>query len=318
MTPEVQTPDEWALTSHRIAVTVTADATYLPHVAAMLQSAMAVPRQPSLEVHLLQPGDADVPTDALASALRDHGGCLVVHRVGVDRLRGISTDRFSITAWFRVLAPDLMPDHDRALHLDGDMLVHASLEGLWNSDLDGNLFAAVQNPLYPWMRSASDRLGLRDGAPYLNSGVLLMDLKQMRQGTVDALIAYGRAHPDNPWPEQDALAAVCNDRWLELHPRWNVQSTVMELPSKHLPWDRSLVREARRDPAVRHFSGPLKPWDGWGSRATVESYAAHRDRAGYPMARLPRIKRQAALLHHLPMSLRRRAMLRIVQSRGAS
>lgn len=302
-----------------LTVTVTADASYLPHVAAMLHSAVSVPGQPPLEVHLLHPGDIGRRAQPLARMLARHRGILVEHRVEPHWLAGISDKRFSITAWYRILAPVLLPAHHRALHLDGDMLVEGVLSELWGTALRGAPFAAAQNPLYPWMAPSARRLGLPPGTPYPNSGVLLMDLGEMRRcSAVEDLISYGRSHPDNPWPEQDALAAVFQGCWVDLHPRWNLQSTTAELPTRHLPWTRAEVVEARTSPMIRHFSGPLKPWDGWGARRTVQRYVDHRRGSGYPMPAHPPRRPSSAMVRRLPMRLRRRALLRILRSKGGS
>ena len=300
-----------------VHVSATANRAYLPHVAAMLHSAISVEGQAPLDVHLLHGADTSVADLApLAAMLEAHGGRLHAQRIEPARLADLATHRFSITAWYRVLLPELLPDVDRVIHLDGDVLVLGSLCELAETELHGAPFAAVTDPLYPWMRPSWERLGLPLGTPYLNTGVLLLDLRALREDdAVGRLLAYGAAHPDNPWPEQDAFAALFRGQWMPLHPRWNVQTILRELPDRHLPWDRSTIREARRRPVIEHFSGPFKPWDGWGRREAIRAYLHHRREAGHPMPE-PTRPALARLPRHTPLGLRRRAIVRALKHRG--
>jgi lipopolysaccharide biosynthesis glycosyltransferase len=297
-----------------ICLSVTADRAYLPHVATMLASALAVPAQPRLSVQLLHGGDLhDRDLAPLRARLARAGGALQSHAIDRRRVSGLSDAHFSRTAWYRILLPDVLPDHPRALHVDGDALVLASLGELWRTDLGRAPFAAVENPLYPWMPAAWERLGLPEGTAYPNSGVMVLDLDHLR--AVDAparLLAYGARHPHHRWPEQDALAATFPGEWAPLPPRWNAQTTVWDLPPRLLPWTRAEIATARRRPAIRHFSGPIKPWDGWGRGAELASYARHRRSAGYPLARRPRRTRLSRLSAAAPVAFKRRLMLRAI------
>ena len=56
------------------------------------------------------------------------------------------------------------------------------------------------------------------------------------------------------------MSALIPRRRVHLHPRWNAQSTLFELPLKRLPFTPQEVAEARTRPAVIHYIGPFKPW----------------------------------------------------------
>ena len=300
-----------------IAVSVTADVGYLPHVATMLASAVAVPHQPPLAVHLLHGGDLDdVALAPLRRRLDAAGGTLRAHVVDPERLEGISDAKFSRTAWYRVLLPELVADAHRVVHLDGDALVLDSLAPLACAELGGKPFAAVENALYPWMPPAWSRLGLPEGTAYPNSGVMVMDLEALRAAdAVDRLLDHGRRHPESTWPEQDALAVVFAGRWQHLDPRWNVQTSVVELPPRMLPWPGSVIAAARREPAIRHFSGPLKPWEGWGTVKSIERYVRYRSESGYPLADRPHRPLVARVAPRLPLRLRKQLLFRVLRRR---
>ncbi len=43
----------------------------------------------------------------------------------------------NVSAYMRLLMPDLLPDHQRAIYLDADMVVHGNLAELWEQDFAG-------------------------------------------------------------------------------------------------------------------------------------------------------------------------------------
>ena len=79
-----------------VHVSATANRSYLPHVAAMVHSAVSVEGQPPIDLHLLH--GSDLSAEALAplrTVLEAHDGRLHVHPVDPGRVRGLATHRFS-------------------------------------------------------------------------------------------------------------------------------------------------------------------------------------------------------------------------------
>jgi lipopolysaccharide biosynthesis glycosyltransferase len=244
-------------------IVCSADTPYLPHVSAMLHSLLTHTHKRPLRIWLLH-GD-DLPEDGrarVAAVASSFGAQLEFLRVPFELLHGFPTRQFHYSCWYRVLLPDLLPKLNRALYLDCDVIVTDDLESLWATDLSGKLFGASTNPVLPPMYTAvRETLGLKDFRDYLNSGVLLLDLDKMRiDGSIEKLRTYATAHPDNNCPEQDALSDLMRGRWLSLHPRWNAQAVMYELPAEELPFPKVVVDEALARPAVIHFNGPFKPW----------------------------------------------------------
>lgn len=103
-----------------------------------------------------------------------------------------------------------------------------------------------------------------------------MNLELMRREQLAQQIRdYACAHPELGNPDQDALNVVCRDRWLKLHLRWNVQSTVFELEPRQLPFPRDEISEALASPGVVHFIGPSKPWHYLCTHPKRALYIAH-------------------------------------------
>lgn len=165
--------------------------------------------------------------------------------------------RFSAATYLRLLIPDLLPpDVHRALYLDGDVLVLDDLGPLFDLPLDGALAAAVPNIGAPTIRAGMPRhaeRGLDPDGPYMNSGVLLMDLDRWRVERIGAAVLSDlRAHQHlYGWMDQCGLNAVLAGRWADLPPAWNVQAG--SGITRAAPPPLSAV-------SALHFTGNRKPW----------------------------------------------------------
>ena len=248
----------------RLHVACNVSDAFAADAAAMLASLVHSNPADDLHVHLLHDDSLSPESVAALAGIAHRAGAsltpLHVDPVQVGALP--ASDRFPPLTWYRVLLPELLPELPRVLYLDTDTLVLAPLRPLWELDLEGAWLGAVANPLFRSMRSRVESdLGLPPGAPYFNSGVLLLDLDAWRAHGVTRrvtdLVEGGAAVE---WPDQDALNAVLHGRWRELHPRWNAMPALFELPRRHCPHPAAEVREAVADPAVVHFVGPHKPW----------------------------------------------------------
>ena len=280
-----------------------AEGTYTRHTAAMLHSALQH-APANTEVYVLH-SEAFLAEDAAAlrAVVADSGGALHLVHVAPEDARDLPFGYFPRAVWLRIFLPELIPDTDRVLYLDSDLIVTDNLRPLWDIDLDGRLLGAVTNPLYPFMPDHYARVGLSDPADYFNSGVLLMNLARMRaEETADELRRYAIAHPANDYPDQDALNVVCRDRWLKLHPRWNVQTTIFDLSPPQLPFPDGMVAEALDSPAVVHFIGPFKPWTYMCRHPRRHLYFEHAVETPWGAPRLEGRTPRTAVLRRLPLA----------------
>lgn len=174
------------------------------------------------------------------------------------------SERYGYSAWYRILLPNILPDLNRVLYLDSDLLILKSLRPLWEYDLGQNAcLAAVTQPTLPSMLPRlQSTLGLPDAKSYFNSGVMVLDLDRIRQGNfIDEVLAFiDERRGPMPWADQDPLNAVLHERCVALAPRWNAMTPIYHHSARKLPFTLQEVREAKSDPAIVHFIGPFKPW----------------------------------------------------------
>jgi lipopolysaccharide biosynthesis glycosyltransferase len=263
---------------------------YVAHSAAMLHSVLARHREHEPHVHYMHgPDIGAADEERLAAMVEREGGTISFLRVPDEAIDGLPTKDFTRKAtWYRIFLPELLPDVDRLLYLDVDLVVVDSLAPLWAIDLSGHWVGAVTNVFQPNHLHRPAALGLAGPEVYFNAGVLLMNLAEMRRDRrTGALLRYGIANADKlEWRDQDALNVVLGERRLALHPRWNCMNSFFLFKRNARVFGRRALRQALRDPAIRHFEGPdaLKPWHPQCEQDLRETYLEHRRATPWPLS----------------------------------
>jgi lipopolysaccharide biosynthesis glycosyltransferase len=242
----------------QIDIALCFDAAYSPHAAVVIGSVVRNSPSANLRFIVLHPG--------LTPEIRDHfetlaGGARFVWCEVLESdlpLMPHTPHRISREALFRLLLEQLAPaDCKRVLYLDSDVVVLGDVREIWGSDLGGHIFGAVVDVYLDGVEFARKwRLPDVGPRPYFNSGVLLIDLEQVR---AEKAFSRAVAFAITNWEElehgdQDALNCVFWGKWQRLDPAWNVQRFV---PRKELPradWG------GRGAPALVHFITDDKPW----------------------------------------------------------
>ena len=165
----------------------------------------------------------------------------------------------TISTYLRLLAPNLLPPQvGKAIYLDCDTLVEADLNELWQEEIFDNYFLAVPNTVNGENKLIGDthlsscpEIVFRKEDEYFNSGILVMNITQLRKDMVTSKsIAFLQRwtslvrHAD-----QDALNAISIGKWKKIKSKWNF-----------------FVKETRwaefcSEPSgILHFTGRKKPW----------------------------------------------------------
>lgn len=91
--------------------------------------------------------------------------------------------KLPLETYFRLLLPELLPDLNRVLYLDIDMLVVNDLTPLWKTSFDGNFLIAA--PDYPMVQDEKSWgyyfLDENVGKGYINAGMILFNLDLFRK-----------------------------------------------------------------------------------------------------------------------------------------
>lgn len=162
--------------------------------------------------------------DRMQQQLRRLGGnrahCSFIDLRG--KLQGIYVDeKYTIAASYRLLLPDLFPGYAKVLYVDCDMVVRNNLARLYReTELGNNYLAGVFEATLDFQVAHIKAVGCEPGK-YVNSGFLLMNLKQLREDNmVDKFLAASKS-AELEFPDQDVLNKLCRGRILGLPPYYN-------------------------------------------------------------------------------------------------
>lgn len=102
-----------------------------------------------------------------------------------DRIENrLRSDYFTMTIYFRIFIPDMYPEYDKAIYIDSDIVVPGDISELYDTDMHGNLIGVCKdssvNDAPELQRYMTESLGLKLG-DYFNSGMLLMNMKALRE-----------------------------------------------------------------------------------------------------------------------------------------
>ena len=126
--------------------------------------------------------------------------------------------RFTIGAYYRLLIPFVLSKEiEKAIYLDGDIVVTLDINELWQIDLGDKLLGVVTGALISLK-------GIVKKEDYFNSGVMLMNLKALRDE--EALVKTGlKFFSENPqqlrWADQCLLNYCFSTRTLKIPKKFN-------------------------------------------------------------------------------------------------
>lgn len=269
-----------------------ADEKYLPHCAAMLHSVFSTTGGAGIIVHFTHfPEFSREHLSALSNFVHDAGAEFDPICVDYETLAKLpSTAALPSVVWQRVLLPELLPNLDKVLYLDSDLIALGSVEPLWDLTISSSYIAAVSNPMHKEMADWPQRIGLPEPAAYFNSGVMLMNLALLRDHSCpERIIRHAVEHPELVhWGDQCAMNAVLHSRRHALHPKWNMMNNFVTYGRGEGLFDQVTLAEALADPLIVHFEGvpESKPWHYRSDHPYRESYRAHRRQTPWPLTSL--------------------------------
>ena len=172
---------------------------------------------------------------------------MITDKLG-NRLREYT---FTLTIFFRLFIPVMFPKYDKCIYIDADTVIPDDISRLYNEDLGDNYLGCIVD------KSTNDNEILASyfekvvGIPrdkYINSGVLLMNSKKLRELKIDEkfLDLYTKYGFDVIAPDQDYINSMCYGHIKYLSDIYDA----MPNPNN---------KEVEK-PVIIHYNLFLKPW----------------------------------------------------------
>lgn len=246
----------------KLNLLVTLDANYIPHLNVMLSSLLNSNPDCCFDVYLLHSSVNEMDTASTVRVLADKGKLFMINTDEVRLEDAPTTSRYPKEIYYRIFAAKYLPDTlDRVLYLDPDLIVNGSLKELYHLPMDEYYFAAASHT-GPLMRKMNEiRLDMEDGSPYINSGVMLMNLKKLRmeQNYDDVFRFIEKRKNLLILPDQDIISSLYGSKIYALDTyRYNMTERLYKL---HSPFEKGLdLNWIRKHSVIIHYCGRNKPW----------------------------------------------------------
>ncbi len=236
---------------------------FWPHLAVAIQS--ACDHQSHLRFEVFYEREDALWMRRIENTVATSGGVVSFHAFDTSRVSGFrEIDHLGLSTYFRLFLPELFPEAKRLIYLDSDLYFFSPLDPLMTMSLEGKVLAARPSCEKLLQEMCAARLKRSPEIPYLNAGVLVIDLEAWRvQSITEKAVQFIQEHPERlSFADQCAINHVLNGEFLFLNPEWNVSfSDWIDIRPEHiLHASRPDLLNAIKAPKIVHFNGPLKPW----------------------------------------------------------
>lgn len=179
---------------------------------------------------------------------------------------------FKPETYFRLLIQDLLPEYDKVIYLDCDMVVEHDIGELINLDIKEFYLAACPDIFLlcdlknnkAFQLYIKDTVKLKNSFKYFQAGCLLINTKKFRENfTTSDLLELAQKNKYT-YVDQDLLNFICQGKVMRLEQQWNIMNDIGNRVdnAKNGPALEYLdYLIAKENPYVIHYAGNPKPWD---------------------------------------------------------
>ena len=269
-----------------VAIAFSCDTSYAPHTGtALLSLLLHTNPNRSYKISILDGGIEQEDKDKLTSLLEPYPHASLKFIAMGDAFDFVSRHQgYGPANYYRLKLPSLLGDDDKVLYLDSDLIVLRDVAHLFDTDLadhavgacpDLGMKVAMHEPgrrtggivgELPIQEYYRDYVGMKPETfdSYFNSGVLLMNLKKLRDEDYEARFMDVLYEKEGRFwfVDQDMFNGFFQADYKELDWAWNMQTWSLD-------WAEQLPQEvhakfitARSNPHIVHFIAKFnKPWN---------------------------------------------------------
>ena len=176
---------------------------------------------------------------------------------------------YSHEIYYRLLIPTLMPEYEKVLYFDGDMIALTDVAELYHTtELGNNLIASSRDyaGLCHCYKEGDDRrwyreevLGLSNVDNYILSGTLVINVPEFNKAYSGQKLMEIAGSMNWRQHDQDILNVVCENRILLVDGGWDYLQDFGWI--NYLPdWLKKEYDESAKNVKIAHFAGQRKPW----------------------------------------------------------
>ncbi|QNI32252.1 glycosyltransferase family 8 protein [Alloacidobacterium dinghuense] len=239
------------------------DGAFWQHVAVSIASLLENNARNTFRIFVASVSEMDgVEVTKLKSMIERKGSCLetIVYSQATNYHHLPTHSHLTFAMYLRLFMTEYI-DHslDKILYLDSDIIICSDIEELWSFSLGDAYVGAAREP---YNRRQREPLGFSPTDLYVNSGVMLVNLKQWRADQVlPRLLDFAeRNQAIIHSPDQDTINSVFRGRICDIGYQWNWQALFPRFAPAELGLDRETFASLRLMPKLVHYTSKYKPW----------------------------------------------------------
>lgn len=167
--------------------------------------------------------------------------------------------------YYRLLLANIV-NEKKCLYFDSDVIVETDLSKLYNTNLKTNYIAAVKAAAYHQLdgnQGYCNRIGLDNIDQYINAGVILFNLYQIRKYKItNKFILLSK---NNLPSDQDIINIACFNNIKHLPFKYNAMSKYFSSNPEYISnairiYGKKEYNKTKLKPLIIHYAGEEKPW----------------------------------------------------------
>ncbi|WP_313341237.1 glycosyltransferase family 8 protein [Sedimentibacter sp.] len=248
-------------------ILVTLNSNYIEQLIVMLTSLVKSNANESFDIYIAHSSlDEDDINLINNSVCKDR--CAIINLKIPDSMFNEApiTDRYPKEMYYRIFASQYLPGFlDRILYLDPDIVVINSIRNLYNMEMGNNFFAAASHVNKGLKKINEIRLDMPEDSMYINSGVMLLNLKELRkkQNIQEVYDYIENKKVFFLLPDQDVINGVYADKTVHIDAMiYNLSDRYLYLYNAN-PKNINTKKDMRwvaHNTSIVHYCGRNKPW----------------------------------------------------------
>lgn len=242
----------------KMNILMTIDRNYLPPLLVALDSIGRSNAGNDIDVYVAHSKLLDEDIETINRAVENYDINVIPIKLDDDLFDNTPVDdRLSKETFYRLLAFKFLPESvEKCLYLDPDIYVLRSLKPLYDTDMGNNIIAASSHT-YSYIEKLNHvRLKMGKNSKYINAGIMLMNIAEMRRyTTVEKIMTFVNENIQKLYlADQDVINAMFWERTMD------VDEKLYNMDEKTLLRYKKDVSFVKENTVIVHYNGKYKPW----------------------------------------------------------
>lgn len=272
-----------------INIIYSCDKNYLRHAAASITSLLENNSKEQIKIYLISNKLDKNSKKRITNLVEKYNQQINI--LDIDRIcsKLNKSDDFPISGYARLFLQSFI-EADKALYLDCDTIVLDSISELYNTNIENYYVAGVQDNPAKYM---VEIIGMDSNDRYINSGVLLLNLKAWRRDNLEQQFIefIKKYHGKVPHHDQGIINGVCRGKILILSPKYNLMSQfylhtekqIKKLFNIKIYYTQSEINTSKENPVIIHYIAKFfgRPWETDCTHPYSQKYNYYLKKSGF-------------------------------------